>query len=227
MDIELYYREQGIGKTMILLHGNGENGDYFEHQMNYFAKKYHVISIDTRGHGKSKRGIMPFTIEQFVEDLHDFMDLHHTKKAIILGFSDGGNIALKFAMKYGERVEALIVNGANLEPEGVKRIVQIPIELEYHLAGIFAWKSSKAKKNREILGLMVKAPFIKPEDLRSIAVPTLIIAGSRDMIKEKHTKLIASSISGAELVIIPGTHFIANKNPHEFNLAVDNFLSNM
>jgi pimeloyl-ACP methyl ester carboxylesterase len=55
-------------------------------------------------------------------------------------------------------------------------------------------------------------------------VPTLIIAGSRDMIKEKHTKLIASSISGAELVIIPGTHFIANKNPYEFNSAVDKFL---
>ena len=187
MDIELYYQEQGTGRTMILLHGNGENGDYFEHQMNYFAKKYHVISIDTRGHGKSERGTMPFTIGQFVEDLHDFMNLHHIKKAIIMGFSDGGNIALKFAIKYSERVEVLIVNGANLESGGVKRCVQIPIELEYRLAGIFARKSPKAKKNRELLGLMVNDPLIESKDLRSIAVPTLIIAGTRDMIKEKHT----------------------------------------
>lgn len=227
MDIELYYQEQGTGKTMIFLHGNGEDGTYFEHQMKYFAKMYHVISIDTRGHGKSKRGVMPFTIGQFVEDLHDFMDLHRIKKAIILGFSDGGNIALKFAVKYSEMVEVLIVNGANLEPGGLKRHVQILIELEYHLAGILAWKSSKARKNRELMGLMVNAPFIEPKDLHSIAVPTLIIAGTSDMIKEKHTKLIADSIPGAELVIISGTHFIANKNPDEFNFTVDKFLSGL
>lgn len=224
MDIKLYYKEQGTGEPMILLHGNGENGDYFEHQIPCFSKKYRVIAVDTRGHGKSERGSKPFTIGQFAEDLHDFMDLHQIEKAIILGFSDGGNIALKFAVKYGERVEALIVDGANLDPGGVKISVQLPVELGYRLVRFLTRKSPKYKKKAELLGLMVNDPFIKVSDLQKIAAPTLVLAGTKDMIKEKHTRLIAENIPGAELAIISGTHFIARDNSGEFNNKVYKFL---
>ena len=91
MDVKLYYKEAGKGFPLILLHGNGENGGYFEHQIGYFQDKYRVIALDTRGHGKSPRGEKPFTIRQFAEDLHDFMDEQEIEKAHILGFSDGGN----------------------------------------------------------------------------------------------------------------------------------------
>ena len=73
-DIQLHYIEQGQGQPLILLHGNGEDTTYFEHQISYFSKNYRVIAIDTRGHGKSSRGEKPFTIKQFAEDLHDFMN---------------------------------------------------------------------------------------------------------------------------------------------------------
>ena len=53
MDIELYYQEKGSGEPFIFLHGNGEDGTYFENQIEYFQSKYHVIALDTRGHGKS------------------------------------------------------------------------------------------------------------------------------------------------------------------------------
>ena len=96
--MKLYYKEAGKGFPLILLHGNGENGGYFEHQIGYFQDKYRVIALDTRGHGKSPRGEKPFTIRQFAEDLHDFMDEQEIEKAHILGFSDGGNTALKFAL---------------------------------------------------------------------------------------------------------------------------------
>lgn len=224
MDIKLYYKEQGTGEPMILLHGNGENGDYFEHQIPCFSEKYRIIAVDTRGHGKSERGSKPFTIGQFAEDLHDFMDLHQIEKAIILGFSDGGNIALKFAVKYGERVEALIVDGANLDPGGVKISVQLPVELGYRLVRFLARKSPKFKKKAELLGLMVNDPFIKASDLQKIAAPTLVLAGTKDMIKEKHTRLIAENIPGAELAVISGTHFIARDNYKEFNDTVNEFL---
>mgnify|MGYP004648156195 CR=1 FL=1 len=62
MDIELYYQEKGNGEPLILLHGNGEDSTYFENQMKYFQSRYRVISLDTRGHGKSPRGTKPFTI---------------------------------------------------------------------------------------------------------------------------------------------------------------------
>ncbi|MBO7569114.1 MAG: alpha/beta fold hydrolase [Bacteroidaceae bacterium] len=224
MDINHYYIEKGTGFPLILLHGNGEDCSYFVHQMEPFAKHFRVIAIDTRGHGQTPRGEASFSIRQFAEDLLDFMNLHKIEKAHILGFSDGGNIAMVFALMHPERVEKLILNGANLNASGVKRKVQIPIEIGYRIAKFFATKSPAARKNAEMLGLMVNDPNVKAEELHSIQSPTLVIAGTKDMIKDRHTRLIAESIPGALLSIIPGNHFIANKNPDTFNEVVLRFL---
>ena len=71
---------------------------------------------------------------------------------------------------------------------------------------------------------MVNDPYIAPKELAKITVPTLVICGTNDMIKESHTKEIAKNIPGARLVIIKGNHFIANKCPAEFNKKVEQFL---
>lgn len=225
MSITLHYTETGFGFPLILLHGNGESLDYFEHQISFFSKNYRVIAIDTRGHGKSPRGEAPFTIRQFAEDLHDFMDQHEIPQAHILGFSDGGNIALVFALKYPERVGRLILNGANLNARGVKFHVQFPIEIGYRIAGLFAAKSPEARQNAELLGLMVNDPNVDPTELKQLTMPTLVIAGQKDMIRESHTRLIHRSIPNAQLAILPGDHFLANKNPQDFNAAVADFLT--
>ena len=224
LDISLHFVEQGQGHPLILLHGNGESCDYFEHQIPCFSKDYRVIAIDTRGHGQSPRGEKPFTIKQFSEDLHDFMDAHNIEKAILLGFSDGGNIALTFALKYPERVERMILDGANLFPIGVRPLYQWPIEIGYRIAKLFAKKSEKAKQNTEMLGLMVNEPHIEPSQLAVLTMPVLVVAGTKDMIKESHTKLIYSSLPNAQLAILEGDHFVANKNYAAFNAAVEAFL---
>lgn len=227
MDIELYYREKGRSEPLILLHGNGEDSTYFEHQMEYFQSRYRVIVLDTRGHGKSPRGTKIFTIEQFSCDLYDFMRSHEISKAVILGFSDGANIAMNFAMRHPDMVKALILNGGNLNAKGVKRTTQLPIEIGYRIAKHFARKSPEAGKNAEMLGLMVNEPNIDPCELSQITMPTLVICGTRDMIKESHTKEIAHCIPDAELAIIKGDHFIANKQSAGFNRMVDAFLKRL
>ena len=224
MDINHFYIEQGTGFPLILLHGNGEDCAYFARQMDPFSEHFHVIALDTRGHGQTPRGEAPFTIRQFAEDLLTFMDQHNIEKAHLLGFSDGGNIAMVFALAHPERVDKLILNGANLDASGVKRKIQIPIEIGYRMAKLFAGRSRKAKKNAEMLGLMVNDPNVKVEELSRIQNKTLVIAGDNDMIKDQHTRLIAQSIPGAELCILQGNHFIANKNPQSFNEAVLRFL---
>lgn len=224
MNIALYYREKGNKEPFILLHGNGEDNSYFKHQIDYFSNRYRVIALDTRGHGKSPRGTKPFTIEQFSYDLYDFMTSHKISNAVILGFSDGANIAMKFAMNYPDKVKALILNGGNLNPKGVKRTTQIPIEIGYKIARRFASKSTDAKKNAEMLGLMVNEPNIELNELSKITAPTLVICGRSDMIKESHTKEIAENIPNAKLSIIKGNHFIANKRYATFNKEVEDFL---
>lgn len=224
MDIRNFFIEKGSGEPLILLHGNGENCGYFHGQIDAFSKRFHVYAVDTRGHGRTPRGEKPFTIRQFAEDLLGFMDEHRIEKAHLLGFSDGGNIAMVFAIQHPDRVNRLILNGANLDAGGVRRSTQIPIEIGYRIAKLFSAKSDSARRNAEMLGLMVNDPNVKPEELKAIRARTLVIAGTKDMIRESHTRLIAECIPDSELVFIRGGHFIADKNPEEFNRAVLDFL---
>lgn len=224
MEITLHYQEKGNKEPFLLLHGNGEDGSYFKNQTDHFSDRYRVIALDTRGHGKSPRGTEPFTIEQFSCDLYDFMEDLGISKAVILGFSDGANIAMRFAIKYPHKVRALILNGGNLNPTGIKRTVQFPIEIGYKITKRFAAKSPGAKRKAELLGLMVNDPNIDPGELSRITAPTLVICGRNDMVKEAHTREIAANIPDAKLSIIKGNHFIANQNPVAFNREVDLFL---
>ena len=224
MEIQLHYREKGSGAPLVLLHGNGEDGSYFQHQIEEFSRDYRVIAVDTRGHGKSPRGTAPFTLGQFAEDLKAFLDSMGLSKVILLGFSDGGNIAMLFTLRYPEYVERLILNGANLNPAGVKWNVQIPIIIGYGITSVMAPFSAKAAGNREFLRLMVKEPHLMPEELGKIRVPVLVIAGTRDMIKESHSRVLAEAIPDSRLVLIDGDHFIAGKNSADFNQAVRLFL---
>lgn len=225
MDIKLNYIDKGSGIPLVLLHGNGEDLTYFNNQIEYFSKNYRVIAVDTRGHGKSNRGTKAFTMDQFVEDLVYLLDSLNIDKIILLGFSDGANIAMKFAIKYQNRLKLLILNSGNLYYSGAKKSIQIIIKLGYYLLKFFEIFNPKLKLKREIIGLMIYEPNLKEEDLRVINIPTLIIAGKKDMIKEEHTRLIARNLKYSSLVIIPGNHFVANKNPNIFNKEIEEYLN--
>lgn len=243
MDITLNVMERGSGKPLVLLHGNGESLEYFKSQIRYFSRSYRVIAVDTRGHGGSERGSAPFTLKQFAKDLKALLDTMGIRKISLLGFSDGGNIALIFALKYPDSVERLILNGANLNPFGMKASVLIPIAFEYaaavvkasggsdalrHMTGgedrkISAQKREAVRK-KELFGLMIREPWIRPKHLQEISCPTLVIAGTKDMIRTSHTRLIAKRIRSVRLVLLRGDHFIAAERSRAFNRAVERFL---
>lgn len=224
MPFGLYYTEKGFGTPLVLLHGNGENGEYFKNQIDYFAKKYRVIAVDTRGHGKSPRGNKPFRLETFADDLKNFLDENNLKRVNLLGFSDGGNIALIFTLKYPDYVNKLAVNGANLFPSGLKAGFLLPVKLLYGLFYFPARFNKKVKRRLELLALMAKEPDILPEQLNDIKCPVLVMAGTRDLIKEKHTRLIAGSVPNSRLCFLKGDHSIAKTNSLEYNKTVEKFL---
>lgn len=224
MDIQLHYIEKGSGFPLVLLHGNGEHAECFYSQIKHFSRYFRVIAVDTRGHGSSPRGTADFTIRQFAEDLHEFFQEQNIKKAHILGFSDGGNIAMIFAMRYPEMVERLILNGANLTVDGLKPEVQYEIEQEYEEALMGAASDEAARQKAELYALMINDPNIAVPKLSAIAAKTLVIAGTRDMIKESHTRLIYEHLPDAELAFVEGDHFIAYDEPEAFNRVVGEFL---
>ena len=221
---EIFYTEKGEGTPLILLHGNGEDSSIFDKFGEKLSKKYRVIAIDTRGHGKSPLGEEDFSIYQFAEDLKDFMDLHKIEKANILGFSDGGNIAMVFASKYPERVEKLILNGANSKPSGLKIATHFSMWVTYIFASVFASFSEKAKRTKALFTLMLFEPKLCKEDLENITAKTLVLVGTSDLIKESESRYIAKTIPDAKLCFVLGGHMIIKTNFKDYVYAVEKFL---
>ena len=224
-DVTLAYIEKGEGEPLLFLHGNGENSEYFDYQIEYFSCFFRVIAVDSRGHGKSERGAGELTLQRIADDLYEFMNALSIERANLLGFSDGGNIALLFALRHQDRINKLIINGANLDTKGVLGIFQAGVVVSHALLALPEKRSPKARLKREILSLMIGQPDITPDELKIISVPTLVLAGTKDLIKQKHTEKIAGSIQNSRLCFIGGDHMIARNNPDEFNKAVYEFLT--
>ncbi len=80
------------------------------------------------------------------------------------------------------------------------------------------------RREWEFQDLMMTQPHIDPNDLARFTMPVLVIAGEDDVIQEEHTRLIAASIPGSRLAILPGDHFVARSNPEQYNDTVLSFL---
>ena len=225
MDVRLHCAEAGAGEALILLHGNGEDSTYFVHQIPFLAKHFRVLAVDSRGHGKSPRGEGALSIEGFADDLADFMDERGIDRAHLLGFSDGANVAMAFALRRPERVKKLILNGGNLNPWGMKPGVLLPVWLEWLALSIPAIFSRKARRKWELLNLMAAQPRLKRADLAALTAPALVIAGTDDMIRSRHTEAIARALPNGRLCVLPGSHFVASENPEAFNAAALKFLT--
>ena len=222
----LLCREWGEGEALVLLHGNGEDGLYFEKQFDLFARYFRVIAVDSRGHGGSTHGEEGLSIGLMAEDVLAVLDALGLERAHLLGFSDGGNIALSFALRWPERVDKLILNGANIRMfEGVMPWVSLPL---YPICGMLSMLSKvdpEAAKKRDVLALMVDDYGVSFDDLGWIEAETLVITGEHDLIRAEETDRIAAALPRVQRVTIPGAdHFCAAKAPHRFNLAVLKFL---
>jgi pimeloyl-ACP methyl ester carboxylesterase len=225
MTIQLAYTERGTGFPLILLHGNGESSAYFANQIVPLAQVRRVIAVDTRGHGASPRGSAPFTLSQFADDLLAFMDRLGIAQADMLGFSDGGNIALLFALRHPVRVRRMVVNGANLYPRGIALPALVLIWAVYTATACTAALLRRGRRTRDLFRLMVKEPHIPPAALAHLTMPVLVVAGTHDLIRARHTRRIATSLPDGRLVFLPGGHTVAQKDPDAFNRVVLAFLA--
>ena len=212
-DTRLYYRdwgEESARHTLLLLHGNGESWRCFARQVGPFSEAgYRVIALDSRGHGSSGRGTLPMTPQQLAADTLDALTLLGIPKAVPVGFSDGGNIALLMGILRPAAVEALVAAGPNLVPAGAKLTAQLPCELLYPPLRLLGKKLPAAALRADILGLMVDQPQIPFEALRSLRRPALILGGGRDMIRPGHLCHIAGALPMGRLSILPeASHFV-------------------
>ena len=189
--VTLYYEQTGSGSPIVLLHGNGEDHSIFDELVQELSKSFLVYAVDSRGHGGSTK-TQTLDYKVMTNDIAELIKNLNLAKPVMLGFSDGGILGLMLASGYPDLLSKLIVCGANAHPNGIRTPYLLIMKLFYRLT-----KNEKLK-------LMVTQPDISDSELMRISVPTLVLAGIRDLIKKRHTEHIASFISCAHMRILGG-----------------------
>jgi pimeloyl-ACP methyl ester carboxylesterase len=112
--VELFYRKEGTGSPLVVVHGLYGSSDNWINIGKRLAEKHTVYMIDQRNHGRS-----PFanshTFNDMRDDLAEFFGKHKIEKATVLGHSMGGKAAMWFALDFPEKVEKLVI--ADIAPK--------------------------------------------------------------------------------------------------------------
>ncbi len=195
-DAKIYYERYGVGgRPLVLLHG-GEYGyiDEFADLIREMSKSRTVIAIATRGYGKSERGKVALSHRQFALDAWAVVEdiFKNGEKVDVLGFSEGAITSYLLVSAHPEAFNKLIAIGGSkgtydqalqsneggpLTPELMQK--QVP-DLVVKRKAIMPDPNQWEPLIRE-LDLMYRAPYyVKQDEIRSIKVPTLIMAGDHD-----------------------------------------------
>lgn len=226
-----YYKEYGNGDPLLLIHGNSGSIASMEHQIAYFKEKYRVIVADNRGHGKSELQTDSLTYEQITQDWEALATHLELDSVHIVGWGDGGIIALKMVISGQTPIKKLVAMGANLRPDSTAVHAWA---INHDAATLKTIKSDIAQGDttanldlqKQLLELLLTQPNIPTKDLAQIQAAVLIIAGDEDITKNSHTLEMYESLPKAQLCIMPGeTHYTPASNPKLFNSIVDRFLS--
>jgi pimeloyl-ACP methyl ester carboxylesterase len=231
-DIQMWRAEFGPrdGKPVIMVHGGLANANYFGKIIPFLVNDgFHVVVVDSRGHGRSTRSAQPYSYELMESDVVAMLDALHIPKADLVGWSDGAIIGIVMAIHNPEHLNRVFAFGANTDPSGLKP--------DFDKGGLFAAFEKRAGTEyrllsptpkqydsflKEISQMWATEPHITADQLKTIHVPITIADGRYDeAIKQSHDRYMADTIPNAHLVILPGvSHFAMLQNPPLFARAV-------
>jgi pimeloyl-ACP methyl ester carboxylesterase len=223
---KMYTEVYGSGPAVLMIHGNNGNTGAFAQNAPYFAKHYTVILADSRSQGKSLDPDHPLTFEMMADDEAALLDAMHISSANVIGWSDGGIVALLLAIRHPEKVQRLVSTGANLWPDA-----------DAFKPGFWEWEKShyssdvnkprtgaKEQNDWKLFMLDWQEPHITLDQLHTIQNPCLIVCGDHDLIAIPHTVLIYQNIKHANLWVVPNSgHGTLQEHAEEFNRKADEF----
>lgn len=196
-DVNIAYTEYGEGKTLILLHGNSESKKLFSKYQTVFFCDYHTYALDSRAHGQSSWNGETLSIEQFSDDVIEFCRQKNITQASVIGFSDGGNIALFLAKKEPSLFIKVIALSPNVLVSGTeKKTISATIFLQniFHLLKKVGFKMDLWIQR---FNLMLTDIGLSTSDLSSIKTKVHLIYSEHDMINEDHMLELHHAIVGS------------------------------
>jgi pimeloyl-ACP methyl ester carboxylesterase len=223
------------GAPLVMLHGGLANADYWGHQVRVLERRYRVVVMDSRGHGRSTRNAEPYGYDLMASDVLGLMDFLKIPKAAIVGWSDGAILGLDIAMHHPDRVSKLFAFAANSDPSGVADIAHSPVFNAYIARAEKEYErlSPTPHQYKAFLAQITKMWETQPNwtaaDLNKITVPTWIVDADHDeAIKRQNTEFMAANIPDAGLLIQPEvSHFSFLQDPEQFTADVLHFLQHV
>ena len=142
------------GETIVFIHFSGGNLAQWNGVVPYFINKYHIVTLDLRGHGKSEKVVNGYTLDNMAIDIIDVMNQLGIEKAHIVGSSLGGEIAVNLAAHFPERVQSIVAEGAIQNYFGKNGVCDIAKE-EIPNKKI-ELRTKRAKKNNPVFDSIVE-----------------------------------------------------------------------
>jgi pimeloyl-ACP methyl ester carboxylesterase len=186
---------------LILIHGASSNALTWAGDIKNYVENYRVICVDVIGEpGKSAQTRLPYEDESYAQWLSDVLDSLKLKKVILMGMSQGGFIALKYAVYHPERVSKLVL----LAPGGI--VQTKPSFLLIAILSMFFGKWGAHKLNSYVFGNITVEPIVlqfmdiimnninprfdkeyifTDNELRRLYMPVLLIGGLKDVIRSE------------------------------------------
>ena len=234
--IRLYYEVHGEGPTIVLLHGGTATIQYsFSKQMDLLARAHRVIAIEQMGHGHSPdvEG-RAFSYEDMTEDTAALLHTLKVENADIVGWSDGGQIALRLAAMHPDLVRRVVASGVGFGGDPAKRQstenmsdARWPREFRDGYVSTspdgaahwpVVWKKACKMWADSTWGFTAA-------DLHRIKAGVMIVAGDHDIVSVDVTRRLARAIPGAAYRILPNTdHWTFQKRPDLMNPLLLEFL---
>lgn len=237
----LHWLELGDPRApaVVLLHsGLGSAREWSEQLRVLAGLGYRAIAYDRWGYGLSdgREGFAPPTFGDDVGDLQDLLDVWGEPRAVLIGLSDGGTVALELAARQPERVAGVLAAAAHAYVED-KTLLGIR-ELQRQYAENPAFRERLELRHGRRTAHIARDWFagwlrddalrwdIRPE-LASIQCAALIVQGTKDAFATtEHARAIADAIPGARLALLEGVgHMIPQEAPERFDRLVREFLA--
>ncbi len=205
--INIYVEEYGTGKPLLLIHGNGGSIHSMGSIIPYFSEQYRVIAVDSRAQGKSTDPADSLSFDMMADDNAVLLNKLHIDTAYVIGWSDGGIVALSLAIRHPDKVIKLASTGANLWPDSTALLPSLWIGEQRYYDSLHSTKFTTAKEKNDwkIFMLDWLQPNIALSELHKINCPSLIISGDHDLINLEHTIKIYQNITKAYLWVVPNS----------------------